>query len=543
MAAQPLTKSNLKGIPYGKEVSFARGIKGRSAKNDPSTVRLFLNGRVRGIRNPIKVMIGVYPDVTLDEVEERAAHYRKLMRDGIHPKAWEEERSEEHRIKQLELDAKKITLKDLLQEFELDRQRHNKGVAPNTTKDRKYTINHVFKSLMDRPISGIGREELEAISDRWRRRGKAETAKKGFRYLSSLFNYAVNTPEYLPKNPLASFKGRISTSSAKHRVGLDSGQCQALLDAIGYLTDPTWRDQYRESMGLPREAVSDSRSILYDFAALLLMSGIRKNELMTLEWKDVFLKEEDYRRWDAQGPYFQLITSKQQQPMGIPITRYMMGPINRLKAHRRNDYVFPSPRPGKLGETHMRNERKIYPILQSLVPEDTPRLTAQLFRKTFATMGYQCKFDMKTIDLITGHFGSFDQGNVATNAYIAANVEHHRDAFERIHVEMLADWDGEAHRALDDYDRNEDQSSRPVAEPEVIGPSDVRDIMPSNVVATTHDGMVLYGSTDDAQKCIEEQIASGILVPDENGMIIKHGAKLYKDEDGIWDFRSQSPRR
>lgn len=452
MAAQPLTKSNLKGIPYGKEVSFARGIKGRSAKNDPSTVRLFLNGRVRGIRNPIKVMLGVYPDVTLDEVEAKAAHYRKLMRDGIHPKVWEEERSEEQRTKQLELDAKKKTLEDVLQEFELDRQRHGTGVAPNTRKDRRYTINHVFKHLMDRPISGIGREELEAIYDRWRRRGKAETAKKGFRYLNSVMSYAVNTAEYLPRNPLASFRGRISTSSSKHRVSMTSWQCQTLLAAIGFLTDPNFRDQYRESRGLPEEAVSDSRSILYDFAALLLMSGIRKNELMSLEWKDVFLGEEEYGKWDAQGPYFQLITSKQQQPMGIPITRYMVGPIRRLQTLRRNDFVFPSPRPGDLGEAHMRNERKIYPILQSLVPKDTPKLTAQLFRKTFATMGYQCKFDMKTIDLITGHFGSFDQANVATNAYIAANVEHHRDAFERIHVEMLGDWDGEANRALVDVE-------------------------------------------------------------------------------------------
>ena len=78
-----------------------------------------------------------------------------------------------------------------------------------------------------------------------------------------------------------------------------------------------------------------------------------------------------------------------------------------------------------------------------------------------------------------------------------------------------------------------------MAEPEVIGPSSrdsfldtigVRDIEPSNVVATTHNGMEVYGS-------IEEQIASGILVPDEDGKIILHGMYQYKDEDGNWGLK------
>jgi|TARA_B100001964_G_scaffold35685_1_gene38277 integrase len=445
--ALALTKSNLKKLEYGREKSFARGIKGRPTKADPSRVVMLLNGRIKGIKNPIKVRLGVFPDIDIDTIEAKASKYRALMADGIHPKAYEETQAEERLSKLKEERAKDVTLEELLTEYESDREINQRGIAESTKKDRRYTITHVFKSYMDRPIGALGANELDEIFNDWAtKKKKRETVKKGWRYLNSLFNYAVKTKEYLDRNPLEKFSNRIKITSEKKRESLTPDQCQELTEAIGHLTDPENQKEWARFRALPSNSISQDRDVLYDFVALLLLSGIRKRELMNLKWSDVFLEKHEYRIWRSNGPYFQLITSKQGQPLGIPITDYMMGPFNRLKKRRINEFVFPSSRPGIKIHAPINNERKVYPILQQCLPEGTPRLTAQLFRKTFATTAYRLGFEMKIIELMTGHYGKLEAGNVAMDQYIAVNVDHHREGFERIHMEMLGAYDDSAER-------------------------------------------------------------------------------------------------
>ena len=71
-----LTKANIKAIPYGKEIGFSRGIMGRKLK-DGQSVRMFLQKKLYG--KPIKVKIGTWPDIAIDEIEAKAREYRSLI--------------------------------------------------------------------------------------------------------------------------------------------------------------------------------------------------------------------------------------------------------------------------------------------------------------------------------------------------------------------------------------------------------------------------------------------------------------------------------
>ena len=439
-----LTKSSLKKLKYGQEISFQRGLKGRPTKADPKRVIVFLNHRIKGLRNAKKIILGTYPDVDIDWLERRASEYRALMDQGIDPRE-----HEKHNIKLRadlrDKEAKKlISLAELLESFEADREAHNKGVRPATVRDRRYTITSVFGDYLNQPVQNISSELLENIFKSYAKENKRETAKKAVRYLNSLMNYAMNTRRIITRNPCSTFKGRISTTTNKRREALSPDECIKLLESIDDLTDDRKHQTLIKQYDLKPGDVGPVRDTIYFYIAILLMSGIRKRELLNLKWEDVFLKEEEYQRWNAIGPYFQLMTSKQDQPLGIPITTYMRGIFTKLESRKINSFVFPTPRPGDKLEAPLANERKAYPVLQRMLPENTKRLTAQLLRKTFATTAYGMGIDTQTIELMTGHYGKLEASNVAMDQYIAVNVNHHYQRFEEIHMNMLGSFDGVA---------------------------------------------------------------------------------------------------
>ena len=95
------------------------------------------------------------------------------------------------------------------------------------------------------------------------------------------------------------------------------------------------------------------RNILIVFC-LLLLAGLRQQEIIKIEIDQVFLTAHQIRYMEADGPYFRIIRSKQGQPMGIPITPPMASIFERrINAARQigSKYVFPSPRPRGGGVT------------------------------------------------------------------------------------------------------------------------------------------------------------------------------------------------
>ena len=436
-----LTKQALRNLTYGQEVSFQRGLKGRPTKSDPNRVVVLLNYRIKGIRNAKKIKLGTYPDVDIDTLEERARKARALMDQGIDPREQQENELRAKAELADEEEKKRITLAQLLTLFEDDRAIHGKGVKPATVKDRRYTITRHYGEFMEQPVQNITSEALEDIFRKFAARGNREAAKKAVRYLNSLMNYALNTRRIITFNPCATFKGRISTTTNTKREALTPGQCVALMEAIDELTDERHHERLIKRYDLKAGDVGPVRDTIYFYIALLLMSGIRKRELLKLRWEDVKLEKHEWKEWSANGPYFQLITSKQGQPLGIPITRYMESIFRELRERSNTAFVFPSPRPGDKLEAPLYNERRAYPVLQKMLPPDTKRLTAQLLRKTFATTAYGIGLDTRTIELMTGHFGKLEQSNVAMDQYIAVNVNHHYEQFEAVHVAMLGRQD------------------------------------------------------------------------------------------------------
>lgn len=451
--AQALTKANIKAIPYGKEIGFGRGIMGRKLK-DGQSARMFLQKKLHG--KPIKVKLGTFPDMSIDQIEEKAREYRTLIEQGIHPYAEEEDKRKKRDEDLAEKARRGMTLRDIITRREKYKLALGmRGNHKSTLNDIRSTCERFFSQYMDQPVANIRSDELRKWLASESEAGRQRVGRRSLDRLKTVLDYAVNTEEVLDRNPLNFMKGMPRPVSEKPKLALYPDECVDLLEMIERLTDPEQSDlvamdvlraQKRQGTKSgpasvpyinPGE-VSARRHVAYHAIALLLLTGIRLQEMLKLEWKDVFIDKRKWERLGARGPYFVCTQFKLNgQTSGIPITDQMMGTFEALQKLKVDQFVFPSPMSGSVGIKPIRSLRYQFETLEKLLPGIESKLGAGLLRHTFATTAQRLRYDMDMIDRLTGHTGRLQNRPGATEWYIANNADDNRKMFEEINITML----------------------------------------------------------------------------------------------------------
>jgi len=166
----------------------------------------------------------------------------------------------------------------------------------------------------------LGRVALGEVTPFMVAEAKGELTARGCkgstvnRYLSSLSHvYTVAIKEWFldVNNPVARVR-RMSEPSGRTR----------------YLSDD-------ERQRLLAECKASANPILYPVVLLALSSGMRRNEILTLRWKDIDLNHEVIKLGD----------SKNHEPRVIPLTGHVLDTLKNLAltAPGRESYVFKSP--------------------------------------------------------------------------------------------------------------------------------------------------------------------------------------------------------
>jgi len=179
----------------------------------------------------------------------------------------------------------------------------------------------------------------------------------------------------------------------------------------------------------------------------LLLTGIRKNELLRLETNHVYLSEEDYKSQGGTGPYFWITTSKQRQPFGVPITPSMKGPLERAIGRAKklgSKHLYASPRPNGVDKP-IANLRHAFAMLTSMMGKlsqnKKQKIGSNVLRTTFASAAYHLGLSIQQINMITGHTGSvLELNRVATGAYLTVTAEAHRQYFDLINMTLMGDY-------------------------------------------------------------------------------------------------------
>ena len=178
---------------------------------------------------------------------------------------------------------------------------------------------------------------------------------------------------------------------------------------------------------------------------LELFTGVRKREVLELEWDRVHLPEyeekDNFIKWHPvdpdNPPFFEHIKKKQKDKMGIPITAQMLPffcemvlmRINEDTIDNQNKFVFPSP---KLSAP-LSNNDAVYELINLFMPKmkRARKLNSTVLRNTFTTTGARLGFRPDEVSLFTGHTTPRSKRH-ATMWYLAVDAELYRYAFEEI---------------------------------------------------------------------------------------------------------------
>jgi integrase len=431
--------SDLTALQYQQELSAGRGL--RAKKNKDGSCSFLLMKKLVGEKVPLRLKLGTWPEMSIDEAEIKAQKYRKLIEQGADPRDYEKQQATEKQLTKQEEARKGITLRQLHAEYMHSRFSLEKHTA-QTKKSQNNVMLQVWDVFLDDSIQDITGPRLWDYYQYWvsqrisPRTGKpaVNQIKKGLRYLKAEFNYAIRQKKYLTENPCDVFTQQVSLQSKERNYYLQPRETEEFFDWIAKLIEPDseGRKFLKRNYGLTDYDMSAECAVGLDLIALELLTGLRQVEVRELRWSEVYLEKAEWEEEDVNGPFFETMLSKQKKMFGVPITIYMKAIFQRRLKHRQNDYVFPSWRNKS---KPLSEDRHPFSVMKKVMPlsslRKTDALSSNVMRHTFATHAQTVLRDGQLVDMLTGHYTKHQRG-VATYRYVHLEADAHRPHFEEV---------------------------------------------------------------------------------------------------------------
>jgi len=298
--------------------------------------------------------LGEWPTVPIDEAKAEAHRLRGLTEQGIDPREIERQQQEAKAAADAEQAAKAaqqakmrtaelLTVRDVWEDYlekrrpfwgELHYQDHvikaqvGGKLSMRRGKSEKLTKPGPLAELMALPLKDLEQARIETWATK---EGKTRptSARLAWRLLTVFLTWCSEQPEYAPllpaKNPAKTKKAREALGKAGIKKDvLQKGQLEAWFTAVRQIQNPT----------------------ISACLQVLLLTGARLNEVLTMRWEDV------NTQWKGIS-----INDKVEGSREIPLTPYVESLIAALP--RRNQYVFGSARTLAMDDKNIaRRERK-----------------------------------------------------------------------------------------------------------------------------------------------------------------------------------------
>lgn len=241
-----------------------------------------LTTRLPGAKNTTRLSLGDYGDITLEEARDRAAEWRKKIRDGINPR---EEAEEEARRKEemkshaaAETAAKdKLRFGVVIEEY---LSRHVKGQRRGGPAEREIR-NELIPVWKDKLITEITRRDVVTLIDTITDRGAKYQAHNVLGHARTFFNWAIDRGKYgLESSPCDRLRPArvIGAKKPRQRV-LNDAELVALWKAADDMERPRLTTEGKDATvpaGYPYGSIFK----------LLVATGQRKSEVAEARWRE-----------------------------------------------------------------------------------------------------------------------------------------------------------------------------------------------------------------------------------------------------------------
>ncbi len=252
------------------------------------TITFFLYKRING--KPDKIKLGRFPEITIAQARKSAYSLINDISTGINPK--ERKKAE----------IGNLTAKDL---FEIFLEKHAK-LHKKTWDQDQYFFNRYLLSIAKKKITDINKNMVMDMHAMLAKNYGIYAANHSLVLLSTIYNKAIEWG-YNVINPCLGIKKFKEKS----------------------------RERFLEANELPRffEALNTQTSEIFrDYFYISLLTGARKGNVLCMNWQDINFASKTWTIKETKNGESQIIHLSEQA----------MEIINRRKAQRLNDWVFPS---------------------------------------------------------------------------------------------------------------------------------------------------------------------------------------------------------
>jgi len=338
------TKATLQGLPlpssgrYTYHDTKVPGLQLRVTVTGAKTFSVFR--RVKG-GSPVRITIGRFPDVTVEQARQQALSHASELANGNDVAA--RQRKARAVMKFSELFAEYM-------------KRHSKLKKRTWEEDESKYTQYLSGALGRKQLSEITRKQIADLHSKITVDGHPVTANRVLALISSVFGWAISA-DLWETNP-----------------------------AIGVRRNPEQsRDRFIQGAELPfffRALKSEPNDCLRDFFLISLLTGARRANVLEMAWKDLDLKEAQWRIPRTKNGDNQLVMLV---PEAVAI-------LKKRQADAAGSYVFPGT-----GETgHLVEPKKAWRrILVRMAGQSMLRTLAERFGWTTAAL------DQATIEFLT----------------------------------------------------------------------------------------------------------------------------------------------
>ena len=372
--------------------------------------------RIKG-RNAFEGTLGYYPQMSIKDAEKEALRLASLCERGLHPREYDRQQQAK---KQSSIDRelrRQRTLGQTIKQY-VDNKRLQQQNSESYIKERDNCLNSICSDWFNEPIINISFPEVEERFNKVAyRKGTLGRAKTWARYMKAIFEWAKQR-NYIDNNPFTRLKAEVKTFQSGKRENN-----YLLPEEAKYIYDKVKQ--------------SNKINVGHTAIALLLTTGLRKSEVLTLKWNNVFLS-------DVAIPYFifDLGTRKQKHiRYAVPIVPKMKFIFDRMKTVRRNEYVFPSR---KINYCHYERLDASFKFLRppqldnpkinttGLVNEKrVEELSAITLRRTWTQIGLELGYDTNILNVLSGRSKNLGT-KTALGSYTSANLKMAVSFYEQI---------------------------------------------------------------------------------------------------------------
>lgn len=343
---------------------------------------------------PMRVTLGRFPDMTLDQARRNAEKALSKMSDGIN--LIDEKRQQR---------VVGIKLAEVFEEYLSARN----NLKESTITDYQKAMKETFSDWLDKPMQSLTKD---MIMRRHKMRGKDSKARanNAFRVLRALFNFAKHKYEdskgqsLFADNPV----DRLSVTKSWFKVKRKQT----------YLTVADLPKWYHAVNSLPSATRLSKADVVKDYLLFLLFTGLRREEAASLLWEDVSFHDKT----------FTLIDTKNNEVVTLPMSTFIDDLMHKRHKDSTSDYVFPGE--GKKGYVVEPRKQMVKVSEQSGI-----NFTLHDLRRTFATIGESLDIGHYTLKRLLNH--KLNTENDVTAGYVIANPERLRSASQRICDYML----------------------------------------------------------------------------------------------------------